>query len=268
MERPYPWRVLEDVPSPGTPPAAAGKEASAARRGRTDGPGAASANSDWSVTRAAALGALGAGLAVVAVAAALATILAGPPTTSLVLSAADSPPAAGQASPSGALPDPPGASAVPEIVIDVAGAVQRPGVYRLAPGARVVDAITAAGGYGPRVDASAASHLNLAAPLRDGEQIRVPSRDDPPAATVPSPIGSGSGGVGGLGPGAAAGPLDLNRASAEELDKLPGIGPVTAAKIIAAREEAPFTAVEELRTRKIVGQATFRKLDGLVTVGP
>jgi competence protein ComEA len=220
--------------------------------------------------RTLALGALGAGLAVIAVAAALAVVLAGPPATSLVLPAAESPPAAGQTSVSGApgVPDPPAAGAAPELVVDVAGAVRRPGVYRLAPGARVVDAITAAGGYGPRVDAAAASHLNLAAPLSDGEQIRVPSRDDPPATTTPSAADGGSGSGGGQGPGAAAGPLDLNRASAEELDTLPGIGPVTAAKIIAAREEAPFTAVEELRTRKIVGQATFRKLDGLVTVRP
>jgi competence protein ComEA len=222
------------------------------------------------VPRAVALGLAGAGLAIVVVVAALATVLAGPPSTSLVLPPADSPAPAGQAPVSGlpGAPDPPAAAAVPEIVVDVAGAVQRPGVYRLAPGARVVDAITAAGGYGPRVDAAAASHINLAAPLRDGEQIRVPSRDDPPPATVPPAAAGGSGSGGGQGSGAAAGPLDLNRASAEELDTLPGIGPVTAAKIIAAREEAPFTAVEELRTRKIVGQATFRKLEGLVTVGP
>ena len=154
------------------------------------------------------------------------------------------------------------------LVIDVAGAVRRPGVYRLPDGSRVVDAIAAAGGYGPRVDADAAGRLNLAAPLRDGEQVRIPSRDDPPSerATTPAAAGGGSATTG--SGGAARGPVNLNTASADELDTLPGIGPVTAAKIIAAREEAPFTTVGDLRSRGVVGEATFRKLEGLVTVGP
>ncbi len=163
------------------------------------------------------------------------------------------------------------ASTGAELVVEVAGAVVHPGLYRLAPGSRVADAIQAAGGYGPRVDpGSATAAINLAAHLADGDRIVVPSRDDPSAA----PGGAGGGAVGsGSGAGSAAGgggaqpsPVDLNRATAAELDALPGIGPVTAAKIIAAREERPFRSVDELRERKLVGPTTFARLHGLVTV--
>lgn len=155
-----------------------------------------------------------------------------------------------------------GAAAVGPVV-EVSGAVSHPGVYRLAAGARIADAITAAGGYSPRVDAGRADReLDLARVVRDGEEIRIPSRDDP--SLIPA-AGGGTGG-GGSSAGTGGGPLDLNTATATELDALPGIGPVTAAKIIASRQAQPFHAVADLQTRKLVGSATFAKLRELVVV--
>ena len=151
-----------------------------------------------------------------------------------------------------------------ELVIDVGGAVLRPGVYHLPSGARVGEAIAAAGGYGPRVDAGrAGAQLNLAALLEDGQHVQVPSRDD-----VTS--GAGGGGTGsGPSPGSGGGSgslVDLNHATEAELEALPGIGPATAAKIITSREGTRFVAVQDLRDRKLVGQKAFDGLKDLVTV--
>jgi competence protein ComEA len=153
---------------------------------------------------------------------------------------------------------PVGAERAP-VLVDVQGAVVHPGVVRLPSGSRVGDAIAAAGGYGPRVAADRVGQvLNLAAVVRDGDQVIVPSRDDPASG--------GGGATSSAAAGGPSSPTDLNRATAAELDALPGIGPATAAKIIAAREEQPFGSIDDLRSRKLLGPATFDKVKDLVTV--
>ncbi len=140
-----------------------------------------------------------------------------------------------------------------------------PGLYRLPVGSRVGDAITAAGGFGPRVDVDrVGTALNLAAPLTDGAQVRVPSRDDPAAGGAGE--GGGGGSVGGSG-GASGQIVNLNSATQSELESLPGIGPVTAGKIIESRGGSPFKGVDELRERGLVGEKTFESIRALITVG-
>ena len=158
------------------------------------------------------------------------------------------------------------------VVVQVAGAVVRPGVYSLPAGSRVTDAIQAAGGYSTEVDPRAAeTKLNLAAKLQDAQLIAVPRRGETAggglgAGGLPG-AGGGPGGGGGSGAGTSTmpGPTNLNTATAEQLDSLPGIGPATAQKIIASRQERAFAKVDDLVTRKIVTAATLSKLRSLVT---
>ena len=164
--------------------------------------------------------------------------------------------------------DPAAASADPELVVEIVGAIDRPGVFRLPAGSRVGDLVDAAGGYGSRVDAERASReLNLAALLHDGDQIRVPSRDDEVAAAPAVGSNPGPGGASsGSGSGGGSGLVDLNQATSAELEALPGIGPVTATKILTSRDEQPFGSVEELRGRGLLGEKTYEKVKDLVTV--
>lgn len=149
------------------------------------------------------------------------------------------------------------ANAPGTLVVDVEGAVRRPGVVELPAGSRVADAIEAAGGYAPQADlVAAAVQVNLAAELRDGQQIVVPAFGAPGASGEP---GGGGGAVGGL--------VDLNSASRDALDALPGIGPVTVEKIVAARSEQPFRSLEELVARKVMTNAQLDKIRDFVTLG-
>lgn len=171
-------------------------------------------------------------------------------------------PAGGTDGAEGILEDPGRAvTALPApLVVDVEGAVARPGLVHVPVGGRVGDALSLAGGFGPDADlAAAAETLNLAQVVTDGLKIVVPAIGDARPASeqgAPSAVDA-----------AATGPVDLNHAPEAALDALPGVGPATIAKIVAARAEAPFRSIDELRSRGIVGEATFAKLRDLVKVG-
>jgi len=143
------------------------------------------------------------------------------------------------------------------LVVHVVGAVRRPGLYRLREGARVADAVARAGGPNRRADLAA---LNLAAPLVDGIQVFVPPRAmvaQPSEDVVPAPSSAGVG----LGRR-----LSLATATADELDELPGVGPITAQKILDYRaEHGPFRSVDDLDAVPGIGPARIEQLRDLVT---
>lgn len=157
--------------------------------------------------------------------------------------------------PSGAFVAAPTASASPAtvILVDVAGWVRRPGVYEFAEGARVIDAIDAAGGARP---GAVLSSLNLAAPLVDGTQVLVPKESQSAPTTE---TGTGTSGATGL--------VNVNSATNAELETLPGIGEVIAQAIVDHRtENGPFTSVEQLVDVSGIGDATLENIRELVTV--
>lgn len=146
----------------------------------------------------------------------------------------------------------PSATSAAELVVDVEGAVLEPGIHRLTAGARVGDALAAAGGYAPDADLAASAHeLNLAAPLIDGQHIYVPRQGE---------VSTGGSGAG------SDGLVNLNSADNQALESLPGIGPVTAQKIVAARAERPFASLEELVERGVMNRGQLEQIRELATV--
>jgi competence protein ComEA len=164
---------------------------------------------------------------------------------------------AGTTTPAVRLPPPAGlgagATEAPHarVVVDVVGAVRRPGLYRLEQGSRIADAVARAGGATLKAELA---QVNLAAPLADGEQVVVPKRGAP---------GSAQPGV--AGSGASTAPIQLSSATLEQLDSLPGVGPATAQKILDYRaKHGAFSSVEELDAVPGIGPKRLDQLRDLV----
>jgi competence protein ComEA len=138
-----------------------------------------------------------------------------------------------------------------QLVVDVVGGVRRPGLYRLPHGARIADAVSRAGGATAKAQLEL---VNLAAPVADGEQVVVPRRGSGGPATAGGPASA-----------ATSGPVSLSTATLEQLDGLPGIGPVTAQKILDYRQQhGAFSSVDELDAVPGIGPAHLAQLKGLV----
>jgi len=170
---------------------------------------------------------------------------------------------AAQPTPAAAVASPSASAAPADVVVHVVGAVHRPGLVRLAAGSRVSDAVAAAGGT---TAAARDASVNLARVLVDGEQLVVQSRNGPPVVAAP---GAAAGAVAGATGAASmpAGPVDLNTATLEALDGLPGIGPVLAQRILDWRAaHGRFSTVDELGEVSGIGEATLADLRPAVTV--
>lgn len=141
------------------------------------------------------------------------------------------------------------------IVVHAGGAVRQPGVHRLPQGSRIVDLLERAGGPDPTLDLD---RVNLAAQLTDGQRVWFPRTGE----TAPSVVD------GGAGSGGASGSIDVNTASAEELDRLPGIGPALAAAIVTERtRRGPFRSLDDLQRVKGISRSKIDALSGLASAG-
>ena len=149
------------------------------------------------------------------------------------------------------------------VYVHVDGAVREPGVYALAAGGRVFEAIDAAGGQSEEADLRG---LNLAARVADGQKLVIPAKVEPseaPEAAAEAPtIGAASSAPA----NAASARIDINTASPRILETLPGVGPVTANRIVEYRQaNGPFTRIEQLREARLVNASTFERIRGLIT---
>lgn len=155
------------------------------------------------------------------------------------------------------------------LVVHVAGQVTSPGLVEVPAGSRVADAIAAAGGAGAAADLD---RLNLAAPLADGQRVDVAAVGDPPERGGVTSPATPSGGASGSGPNPAAGAdnvVNINTANETELEELPGVGPATAASIVAYRDaNGPFRRVDDLLEVKGIGPAKLEAMAAVATVGP
>lgn len=145
--------------------------------------------------------------------------------------------------------------------VDVSGAVVKPGVYQLKDGSRIEDAMSAAGGFAENANKEYVSkYLNMAQKLSDGSKVYVPVEGEQVSGTVSGGIG-GSGAVAGVA--STDSKVNINTATQAELEALPGIGPVTASKIISDRQ---YQAVEDLLNKKVVSKAVFEKIKDQLVV--
>lgn len=167
---------------------------------------------------------------------------------------------------SGAAPPPgsAGGASGKQLVVDVAGKVEKPGIYRLKPGSRVADALKAAGGVHPGTNVSG---LNRARLVVDGEQIVAGGGPAAPGgAAAPQAAGPSAAGSTGPGSGPSGSPVSLNSATAEQLETLPGVGPVLARHIVEYRQQhGGFRSVDQLRQVTGIGQRRFSDLKSAVT---
>jgi competence protein ComEA len=192
-------------------------------------------------------------------------VIVGGPVLRLAMTPSPPPPTDDLGAPPLDLPADPGptvvsASPAPSgLIVYVSGAVVAPDVYQLPDGARVKDAVLAAGGL--RADAASES-VNLAAALSDAQHVHIPRIGEAAPVAAPSAVAlSGQPAPGGL--------INLNQASAVELEDLPGIGQAIAARIVAYREQqGPFQSVEDLQNVTGIGAKLFAKISPLVTAGP
>jgi competence protein ComEA len=144
------------------------------------------------------------------------------------------------------------AEPAPRLIVHVVGAVRRPGLYRLGNGARIADALRRAGGATRRADLAL---VNLAAPVSDGTQVVVPRRVSAAEAAAGEAEGEAT----------AGGPVHLNTATVDQLDELPGVGPVTAQKIVDWREQhGAFSSIDDLDAIPGIGPARLEQLRELV----
>lgn len=154
-------------------------------------------------------------------------------------------------------------TAAPGLVVHVVGAVRAPGVVRVPTGARVLDAVDAAGGLLPDADVA---RVNLAARLVDGQRVAVPAVGEPVPVAVDA-TGGAPAGAGAPGVASPAAPIDLNEATEAQLETLPGIGPATAAAIVAHRtQHGPFRSVDALTDVRGIGPAKLEQLRAYLVV--